>query len=178
MDFDKNKNRFENVKCNQKNFYLMTKNNKVRALEQQQIIEFDNEGYAFCISGCVAHNIGFAKCDNDCECHCHKGISRIRYCLADDIAYCMECNKPFHTHTEKQQEKCRQHAKDRKAVQSNMMYLNHGFKWKMVLVACDVKDCNNLLQVSYDRTKIQGDYGYWVCRDHQDIDDLEYKNEE
>ena len=153
--------------------------NKTKALEQQQIVEFDDEGYAYCIDGCIAHNIGYAKCEDGCRCHCHKGVYKIRYCLADNISYCMECNKPFHTHSKEQQENCRQHARDRHASLGNMLYLDNGFKWKMVLVACDEINCTNILQVNYDRTKRQGDYGKWVCEEHQDgeFDDLEYKND-
>lgn len=104
---------------------------------------------------------------------------QVRYCLGDNIAYCMECDKPFHTHTKIQKTKCLQHAKDRKASLSNIMYLNNGFKWKMVLVTCDEVNCTNELEVQYDRTKVQGDYGKWVCEEHQDFefDELEYKND-
>jgi hypothetical protein len=34
-------------------------------------IEFEDDGYSYCANDCIAKNIGFAKCDDDCNCHCH-----------------------------------------------------------------------------------------------------------
>jgi len=160
------------MKC----FYAIV--NKVNLMTTPHIIEFDKDGYAYCIDGCIAHNIGYVICDSSCKCHCHTGISKIRYCLGDNIAYCMECNKPFHTHdTLHKEQRCLKFAQQRKATYGNLMYLKNGLSWKKYLVECDVLDCTNVLEVSYIRGDRACDYGKWVCKDHQDFefDELEYK---
>lgn len=102
----------------------------------------------------------------------------IRFCLGDNIAYCMECNKPFHTHdTIHKEARCLQLAKQRKATYGNLMYLKNGLAWKKYLVVCDVLNCTNQLEVRYVRDEQKCDFGKWVCYEHQDLenDDLDYK---
>lgn len=43
----------------------------VRVFKPTHKIELEEDGYPYCINDCIAHNIGYRKCDDDCQCHCH-----------------------------------------------------------------------------------------------------------
>lgn len=91
----------------------------------------------------------------------------IQFRLADDIAYCMECEKPFDKHTKKDQTKCRKHARERHASPGNMMYLNHGFTMKRIRIECNVIGCKNPLAIG--GISKEGQYDWRICEKHQDM---------
>ncbi len=51
---------------------------KLKSVKSEEEIEFEPDGYAYCIDNCIAGNIGYCKCDDDCACHCHRGIHHRR----------------------------------------------------------------------------------------------------
>lgn len=91
----------------------------------------------------------------------------IQFRLADDIAYCMECEKAFDKHTKKDQAKCRKHLKERHASPGNMQYLAYGFKIKKIRIECNVIGCDHPLAIGGISKK--GQYDWRVCEYHQDL---------
>lgn len=51
---------------------LVAKDEKSADVIVDSVIEYDSEGYAYCVKGCIRANIGYAKCNKNCKCHCHK----------------------------------------------------------------------------------------------------------
>lgn len=45
--------------------------NKIASDLGLEKIEFEDDGYSYCADGCIRRNIGYAVCDEDCNCHCH-----------------------------------------------------------------------------------------------------------
>lgn len=50
---------------------VINKVNKIAKELGLEMIEFEDDGYSYCADGCIAKNIGFARCDDNCNCHCH-----------------------------------------------------------------------------------------------------------
>jgi len=91
----------------------------------------------------------------------------MQFRLADDIAICMECEKPFDKHSKADQTKCRKHAKSRIASSGNMQYLNMGFKMQKIRIECNVIGCTN--QLSIGALSKEGQYDWRICEKHQDM---------